>query len=303
MDIFESLENLNVSEECFDEIMGIVEEIIAETNDKKYREQTSKYIYDISRPDCYRERKNKKDDVNSPDLHDLVLKHSEKNKLPYEKHVELSNKAEQVKNKHEKNLSPEEKERAEKGRQELKDRNEGNSRVWWNNAYGDKHTGQHLLAQPDYQHIKKVARKALRGHTLDGAATEAEKLGFERKASYKRKVSHHTSPKFLYRVGKAILKHRNKESKGIEESLLLEELMSLLEDLRSSQRKHARSLYNRKLERFSKEEEIEDRKREEQEAEDEWNHHDYDDDDDYMDVISKKAPGVSYTSAEWHDNY
>ena len=28
MDIFESLENLNVSEECFDEIMGIVEEII-----------------------------------------------------------------------------------------------------------------------------------------------------------------------------------------------------------------------------------------------------------------------------------
>ena len=30
MDIFESLENLNVSEECFDEIMGIVEELINE---------------------------------------------------------------------------------------------------------------------------------------------------------------------------------------------------------------------------------------------------------------------------------
>ena len=30
MDIFESLENLNVSEECFDEIMGIVEEILSE---------------------------------------------------------------------------------------------------------------------------------------------------------------------------------------------------------------------------------------------------------------------------------
>ena len=30
MDIFESLENLNVSEECFDDIMGIVEEYINE---------------------------------------------------------------------------------------------------------------------------------------------------------------------------------------------------------------------------------------------------------------------------------
>ena len=32
MDIFESLENLNVSEECFDDIMGIVEEILLERN-------------------------------------------------------------------------------------------------------------------------------------------------------------------------------------------------------------------------------------------------------------------------------
>lgn len=32
MDIFESLENLNVSEECFDEIMGLVEELILERN-------------------------------------------------------------------------------------------------------------------------------------------------------------------------------------------------------------------------------------------------------------------------------
>ena len=32
MNIFESLENLNVSEECFDEIMGIVEEIINEVS-------------------------------------------------------------------------------------------------------------------------------------------------------------------------------------------------------------------------------------------------------------------------------
>ena len=37
MDIFESLENLNVSEECFDDIMGIVEEIINEVSDRKIR--------------------------------------------------------------------------------------------------------------------------------------------------------------------------------------------------------------------------------------------------------------------------
>ena len=35
MDIFESLENLNVSEECFDDIMGIVESIVTSIK-KKY---------------------------------------------------------------------------------------------------------------------------------------------------------------------------------------------------------------------------------------------------------------------------
>ena len=37
MDIFESLENLNVSEECFEDIIGIVEEILNERN-KENRE-------------------------------------------------------------------------------------------------------------------------------------------------------------------------------------------------------------------------------------------------------------------------
>ena len=36
--IFESLENLNISEECFDEIMGIVEEIINEVSVKRWRQ-------------------------------------------------------------------------------------------------------------------------------------------------------------------------------------------------------------------------------------------------------------------------
>ena len=34
MDIFESLENLNISEECFDEIIDMVEEYINEVSDK-----------------------------------------------------------------------------------------------------------------------------------------------------------------------------------------------------------------------------------------------------------------------------
>ena len=37
MDIFESLENLNVSEECFKNIIELVEEYISELNDGTYR--------------------------------------------------------------------------------------------------------------------------------------------------------------------------------------------------------------------------------------------------------------------------
>ena len=52
MDIFESLENLNVSEECFDDIVSIVEEILSEEDDfeffqnymKKEREKDRKKL-------------------------------------------------------------------------------------------------------------------------------------------------------------------------------------------------------------------------------------------------------------------
>lgn len=50
MNIFESLENLPVSEECFDEIMGLVEEILSEAENKNNkpinfrREQIAKRI-------------------------------------------------------------------------------------------------------------------------------------------------------------------------------------------------------------------------------------------------------------------
>ena len=42
MSIFESLENLPVSEECFDYILGIVEEIINEVSDRTYRIRRNK---------------------------------------------------------------------------------------------------------------------------------------------------------------------------------------------------------------------------------------------------------------------
>ena len=43
MNIFESLENLNVSEECFNDIMDIVEEIINEDAEETKRRLTDKY--------------------------------------------------------------------------------------------------------------------------------------------------------------------------------------------------------------------------------------------------------------------
>jgi hypothetical protein len=48
MDIFESLKNLNVSEECFDDIMGIVEEILSEDIYDYIQKKHGKAVYDIS---------------------------------------------------------------------------------------------------------------------------------------------------------------------------------------------------------------------------------------------------------------
>ena len=44
MDIFENLENLEISEECFDEIMDIVEEIINEVSVKRWKEAAANSI-------------------------------------------------------------------------------------------------------------------------------------------------------------------------------------------------------------------------------------------------------------------
>ena len=51
MNIFESLENLNVSEECFDDIMDIVEDLIETTqkNLKNAKDKNDKYINRIKK--------------------------------------------------------------------------------------------------------------------------------------------------------------------------------------------------------------------------------------------------------------
>lgn len=46
MNIYESLENLQVSEECFDEIMGIVEELLNESNPETIQKVANKRAYD-----------------------------------------------------------------------------------------------------------------------------------------------------------------------------------------------------------------------------------------------------------------
>lgn len=68
MNIFESLENLNVSEECFDEIMGLVEEYISETSNEKAhaaseeshkRYNNARNAYDTTKTMIDRNKKNK----------------------------------------------------------------------------------------------------------------------------------------------------------------------------------------------------------------------------------------------------
>ena len=49
MDIFESLENLPISEECFEEIMGLVEEVINEVSAEKIQGTANQRAYDAGK--------------------------------------------------------------------------------------------------------------------------------------------------------------------------------------------------------------------------------------------------------------
>ena len=71
MNIFESLENLNVSEECFQSILSIAEEIINEVSDKKYREKIEELRDGIKRAEEF--KKNTKDDIIKDKLDNAII--------------------------------------------------------------------------------------------------------------------------------------------------------------------------------------------------------------------------------------
>ena len=86
MSIFESLENLNVSEECFDDIMGIVEEIISEVSLGKWTDAAKsveqhradqEYVNKKKSEKASREYKDKKDFVDNYKGDPLDLRHSD----------------------------------------------------------------------------------------------------------------------------------------------------------------------------------------------------------------------------------
>ena len=310
MDIFESLENLNVSEECFDEIMGLVEETIddhirkrKETLSKRKDDRVNFQDYQDSIKYKYSSPGHEDPKNLAPTLSQKVSVQAEKKGMDWKKEWDLKDKAAKAQGENDENSSPEEKERAEKSREELR------KPIDYTRAQYHADGGEFKpVALPDYQRAKKVARKALRGHTVDGTATPEKEEWVAKAYSSKGrgKTRVHSTPRFLYRIGKKVMKHADKNKQQVKESLL-EELMTLVEDLRTLQRQHSQSLYDKKKKREAKISDIKRKKRAEERAryayDDHDDYYDYDDDDrDYMDVIARKSPGVSYTSAEWHDN-
>jgi hypothetical protein len=296
MDIFESLENLNVSEECFDDIMDLVEELTKE-------KVKPLWGYDLTNKTA------RKKGLGS-DVWDRAVK-------------TLGN--------HVDNMSSQEKDRWNKGRDEVafqtKADGDGITRSEKYNRFWDG--DNRYLAKPEYQNLKKLAKKALKGHTLDGTEngeTTRDKLPT-------------VNPKKLFRIGRAVQKQ---QGKGTNESL--EMLEHLLEDLRSLQRNHRENLrrlhrkvtgrteqmvqndpsnprdpykytendvyydndgYADNLETAARVSREDAEKRHGMPAYKRNNRNtrrERENNDDYMDVIARKSPGVSFTSDEWHDN-
>lgn len=286
--ILESLAE-NVSEACYDEIIGIVEELTKDkvkplwgTNlvdktlrDKKYRHLSDSAIKTITNLGK----------SNSPSENQRLVASGE------QAYKQLSGQGQRHQN------------------QEF--------------FYSQK---DRILSLPKYQHFKKLAKKALKGHTLDGT-TYGE--------TYQHELPT-VNPKKLYRIGQAVHKHQKKAK---NESL--EILEQILEDLRSSYRKHRENIrklsskvgnrqtqllrdnpnepykYNKKYYAYDTEDEgvlYGDSMRAREEAENKHGKPAYKRTNkdtskkekrgnDYMDVIAKKAPGVSFTGSEWNDDY
>ena len=288
MDIFESLENLNVSEECFDEIMGIVEDIVsmakksgnqdlvnrAENAKEAGRKATEK-----------KEFKRIQDNKTRKDIHPSVLKSAEKrdeavkglaqNKSRGYLDSEDSNDEEKAKaiaqaraegreNKRtvglDKTLNKQKPtyytdygetevgggdpsyERLVRSTKDTDNHPYGNSNV---NAEDNIRNSNGVRTKkiqhnettdlPDYQHKKKIATKALKGHNKNGSLDSGKidkkvehlrqysEKGYDNSDGYETgryllknkgengsKTPVTTSPKALYKLGKAIENRKNK---------------------------------------------------------------------------------------------
>lgn len=177
MSIFESLENLNVSEECFDDIMDIVEEILSEEDKNKYEE------------DLVTRRWFRKPYWQEP---------MSKTKKHYKG---LNTRLKYFRSQFEKN--GEEKADQEWNRAEKSERTIHANR----GDHTDFHRGNDLsaISNKDYPKYKKIATKALKGHSRNSVdTTHTDDEGYEEKS---------TSPKALYRIGKKVEKHNKKENK------------------------------------------------------------------------------------------
>ena len=97
MDIFESLENLNISEECFNNIMSIVEDIVsaAEDNFKNAKNRYDKYMGRIKKViQAKKENKTLPDEKFADKLMNKL--HGNKYSKEYDKASELLRKAQKL---------------------------------------------------------------------------------------------------------------------------------------------------------------------------------------------------------------
>ena len=152
MNIFESLENLNVSEECFDEIMGIVEEILGESkvlaysHEQRAKNDASNAQY--GRPSVHPREKGDK----------IIAKARQLDKKLYDKMVtDLESSNSKVKGE------------AERRKESLNTN--------YNGYRADKQYSDKKQVRPDYQHYKNIGTKAVKGHYFDNTHNLVEDPG------------------------------------------------------------------------------------------------------------------------------
>ena len=239
MDIFESLESLPVSESCFEDIVGLIEEYLSEGN--TYQNIIKKHGY----PE-WEKNKNK-----SADLMDKLDDIRWKEAIDAGLRLAIADGDKEAK---EKGISGESTSRAIGMMQKRRLNNQkSNDELGYGmdeynayKVYGDDEYQKSMKKReprgivnsphqnssteyeklPSYQHYKKIARKGLRGHSQESGYDESNihnKINAEVKEPNNSNdlKNFHISlgelnkgisrPKTLYRIGKAIEKHRNQK--------------------------------------------------------------------------------------------